>query len=63
MIIMKKDDIKKQEEKEQITCFFNTQVGKSFLLKNNIAEIKESESPDFLLIKKDETKYALEHTQ
>ena len=63
MIIMKKDDIKKQEEKEQITCFFNTQVGKFFLLKNNIAEIKESESPDFLLIKKDETKYALEHTQ
>lgn len=60
---MKKDDIKKLEEKEQITCFLNTQVGKSFLLKNNIVEIKDSESPDFLLIKKDKTKYALEHTQ
>ena len=60
---MNKEEFKKLEEKEQITYFFNTQVGKSFLQKNNIVEIKESESPDFLLIKKGGTNYALEHTK
>ena len=63
MIIMKKDDIKKQEEKEQVNIFFNTNIGTSFIAKNNIIEIQENESPDFLLIKNDETKYALELTQ
>ena len=63
MIIMKKDDIKKQEEKEQVNFFFNTNIGKSFWADNNIIEIQENESPDFLLIKNDEIKYALELTQ
>ena len=60
---MKKDDIKKQEEKEQVNFFFNTNIGKSFWADNNIIEIQENESPDFLLIKNDEIKYALELTQ
>lgn len=60
---MNKVDAKKYTEKEQITYFFNTQVGKSFLLENNIVDIQKSESPDFLLIKNDETKYALELTK
>lgn len=60
---MNKEEFKKQEEKEQITCFFNTQVGKSFWTENNIINIQENESPDFILIKKDETQYALEVTQ
>ena len=60
---MNKNKIKKQEEKEQITYFFNTKFGKSFLLENNIVDIQESESPDFLLIRKDETKISLEITQ
>ena len=63
MIIMKKDDIKKQEEKEQVNLFFNTNIGKSFWTENNIINIQDNESPDFLLIKNDETKYALELTQ
>ena len=60
---MNKNKIKKQEEKVQTNFFFNTNIGKSFLAKNNIISIQENESPDFLLIKKDETKYALEVTQ
>ena len=60
---MNKNKIKKQEEKEQITCFFNTKFGKSFLLENNIVDIQESESPDFLLTQKDETKISLEITR
>ncbi len=63
IINMNKEEFKKQEEKEQITCFFKTQVGKSFWTKNNIINIQENESPDFILIKKDETQYALEVTQ
>lgn len=63
IINMNKEEFKKQEEKEQITCFFNTQVGKSFWTENNIINIQENESPDFILIKKDETQYALEVTQ
>ena len=62
-MIMNKVDAKKYKEKELLTYFFNTQVGKSFLLENNIVDIQKSESPDFLLIKNDETKYALELTQ
>ena len=53
IINMNKEECKKQEEKEQITCFFNTQVGKSFWTENNIINIQENESPDFILIKKD----------
>ena len=59
---MDKNYTKKQEEKEQIKYFFNTQIGKSFLFENNIVDIQESESPDFLLVKKDETKLSLEVT-
>lgn len=60
---MNKNYTKKQEEKEQIKYFFNTQIGKSFLFENNIVDIQESESPDFFLVKKDETKLSLEVTQ
>lgn len=60
---MNKNYTKKQEEKEQIKYFFDTQIGKSFLFENNIVDIQESESPDFLLVKKDETKLSLEVTQ
>ena len=63
MVIMKKDVIKKQEEKEQVNLFLGTNIGKLFWAENNIVDIQESESPDFLLIKNDETKYALEVTQ
>lgn len=62
-MIMNKVDIKKYEEKEQVNLFFNTNIGKSFIAENNIIEIQENESPDFLLIKNDETKYTLELTQ
>lgn len=60
---MNKNYTKKQEEKEQIKYFFDTQIGKSFLFENNIVDIQESESPDFLLIKNDKNKIALEITQ
>jgi len=60
---MKKDDIKKQEEKEQLKKFFNTKIGKSFLHESGIVDVQEYESPDFLLIKNDKTKIALEITQ
>lgn len=63
IINMNKEEFKKQEEKEQVNIFFNTNIGKSFIAKNNIIDIQESESPDFILIKKDETQYALEVTQ
>ena len=60
---MNKNKIKKQEEKAQANLFFNTNIGRSFLTENNIISIQENESPDFILIKNDETKYALEVTQ
>ena len=60
---MNKNKIKKQEEKEQVNFFFNTNIGKSFWADNNIIEIQENESPDFLLLRKDETKISLEVTQ
>lgn len=60
---MSKEKFKKKEEKEQVNLFFNTNIGKSILTENNIINIQENESPDFLLIKNDETKYALELTQ
>lgn len=60
---MNKNNTKKQEEKEQTKLFLNTDIGKSFLIKNDIIDIQEYESPDFLLIKSNKIKCALELTQ
>ena len=60
---MSKIKTKELEEKEQLEKFFNTEIGKKWKFENGIVDIQKTEAPDFILIKNDNNKIALELTE
>ena len=61
-MIMRKNDIKETEEKEQVEKFFKTKIGQKWFEELDIVDCIKSESPDFVLKTKNGESIALELT-
>ncbi len=58
-----KENKKKEQEREMLNHFLATPIGKEWYEKQNIKEIIENESPDFILVTQDDKRIGLEITQ